>query len=260
MLKIGLSACFFHADPQRLVFKGKTLQYVEQEMAHWVMQEDAMALMIPSPDGDSRRAGSRVSVGDYARELDGLVLMGGSDVSPETYGEQPLKPEWAGDGIRDAYEIALLRAFVAAGKPVLGVCRGVQVINVAFDGTLYQDLALQRPGSLKHRDWEIYDQNCHATSIVAGSGLARLYPEVTLAKTNSVHHQAIKDLGRDLFVEAWSEPDRVVEAVRWRGPSYVFGVQWHPEFHDRSNGSWFDDTALLDDFLAAAKPLSTRPG
>jgi putative glutamine amidotransferase len=141
MLKIGISACFFHPDPQRAVFKGKTLQYVEQEMAHWVMQKDAMALMIPSPEGDSRRPGSRVSVGDYARELDGLVLMGGSDVSPESYGEKPLKPEWTGDRIRDDYEIALLRSFIAAGRPVLGVCRGAQVINVGQGGTLYQDIA-----------------------------------------------------------------------------------------------------------------------
>jgi putative glutamine amidotransferase len=254
MLKIGISACFLHADPQRLVFKCKTLQYVEQGMAHWVMQEDAMALMIPSPDGDSRRSGSRVAVDDYARELDGLVLMGGSDVSPQSYGEVPLRPDWAGDRIRDRYEIALLRAFVAAAKPVLGVCRGVQVINVAFGGTLYQDLAAQLPGALDHRDCDIYDQNCHATSLVEGSGLARIYPGLTLAKTNSVHHQAIKDLGRDMVVEAWSEPDRVVEALRWRGPSYLFGVQWHPEFQDREDRSFFDATVLLDDFLAAARP------
>ena len=252
MVKIGISACFFHADPQRLVFKGKTLQYVEQQMAHWVMQEDAMALMIPSPDGDSRRAGSHVTVADYARELDGLVLMGGSDVSPESYGEAPLKPDWAGDRIRDNYEMALLRAFMSVGKPVLGVCRGMQVINVAFGGTLYQDLATQLPGALDHRDWDVYDKNCHATSIVAGSGLARLYPELTVIKTNSVHHQSIRDLGRELVVEAWSEPDRVVEALRWQGASYVFGVQWHPEFHDRGDRSFIDDTALLDDFLAAA--------
>jgi putative glutamine amidotransferase len=253
MLKIGISACFFHADPQRLVFKGKTLQYVEQEMAHWVMQEDAMALMIPSPDGDSRRSGSRVTVVDYARELDGLVLMGGSDVSPESYGEKPLKPEWAGDRIRDDYEIALLRAFVAAGKPVLGVCRGLQVINVAQGGTLYQDLTAQLPGALDHRDWDIYDKNCHATSIEPGSGLGRLYAGVTVTKTNSVHHQAIKDIGRDLVVEASSEPDRMVEALRWTGPSYVFGVQWHPEFHDRRDRSFIDDTPILDDFLARAR-------
>jgi len=253
MLKVGISACFFHADPQRLVFKGKTLQYVEQEMAHWVMQEDAMALMIPSPDGDSRRSGSRVSVDDYARELDALVLMGGSDVSPESYGESPLKADWAGDRIRDPYEIALLHAFVAAGRPVLGVCRGVQVINVAFGGTLYQDLGVQLPGALDHRDWDLYDRNCHATSIVENSGLARLYPGVTITKTNSVHHQAVRSLGRDLAVEAWSEPDRVVEALRWRGPSYVFGVQWHPEFHDRGDRSFLDATVLLDDFLAGAR-------
>ncbi|TMH62064.1 MAG: gamma-glutamyl-gamma-aminobutyrate hydrolase family protein [Betaproteobacteria bacterium] len=253
MLKIGISACFFHPDPQRAVFKGKTLQYVEQEMAHWVMQKDAMALMIPSPEGDSRRPGSRVSVGDYARELDGLVLMGGSDVSPESYGEKPLKPEWTGDRIRDDYEITLLRAFIAAGKSVLGVCRGAQVINVAQGGTLYQDLASQFPGALNHRNWDIYDRNSHATSIVPGSGLARLYPGLTLTKTNSVHHQAARELGRDLVVEAWSEPDRVVEAIRWNGPSYVFAVQWHPEFHDRSDSSFINDTPILDDFLAHAR-------
>ena len=253
MLKIGISACFFHPDPQRAVFKGKTLQYVEQEMAHWVMQKDAMALMIPSPEGNSRRPGSRVSVGDYARELDGLVLMGGSDVSPESYGEKALKPEWNGDRIRDDYEITLLRAFIAAGKSVLGVCRGAQVINVAQGGTLYQDLASQFPGALNHRNWDIYDRNSHATSIVPGSGLARLYPGLTLTKTNSVHHQAARELGRDLVVEAWSEPDRVVEAIRWNGPSYVFAVQWHPEFHDRSDSSFINDTPILDDFLAHAR-------
>ncbi len=235
------------------MFKGKTLQYVEQEMAHWVMQKDAMALMIPSPEGDSRRPGSRVSVGDYARELDGLVLMGGSDVSPESYGEKALKPEWNGDRIRDDYEITLLRAFIAAGKSVLGVCRGAQVINVAQGGTLYQDLASQFPGALNHRNWDIYDRNSHATSIVPGSGLARLYPGLTLTKTNSVHHQAARELGRDLVVEAWSEPDRVVEAIRWNGPSYVFAVQWHPEFHDRNDSSFINDTPILDDFLAHAR-------
>ena len=253
MLKIGISACFFHPDPQRAVFKGKTLQYVEQEMAHWVMQKDAMALMIPSPEGGSRRAGSRVRVADYARELDALVLMGGSDVAPESYGETPIAAAWAGDRIRDLYEIALYRAFVAEGKPVLGVCRGAQVINVAQGGTLYQDIATQVSGALNHRNWDIYDRNAHATVLVPGSGLARLYSGVTLTKTNSVHHQAVKDLGRELAVEAWSEPDRVVEAIRWKGPSYVFAVQRHPEFHDGDDRSFIDDTPILDDFLAHAR-------
>src|SRR5439155_21461557 len=159
---------------------------------HWLMQRDVLAFMVPSPDGRTRRPGSKATVAAYAGELDGLVLMGGSDVCPESYGETALRPEWNGDRLRDDYEIALLRAFMAEHKPVLGVCRGAQIINVAMGGTLYQDLATQLPGALNHRNWAIYEQNCHATSIVAGSGLARLYPGVTLTKTNSIHHQAVK--------------------------------------------------------------------
>ena len=213
MLKIGISACFFHGDRERPIFKGMTLQYIEQNVAHWLMQRDVLAFMVPSPEGSTRRAGSRTTVAAYAEELDGLVLMGGSDVCPESYGEKAIKPEWNGDRIRDDYEIALLRAFMALRKPVLGVCRGAQVINVAQGGTLYQDLATQAPHALNHRNWAIYAENCHATSFVPGSALARLYPGLTVVKTNSIHHQAVKELGRDLVVEAYSEPDRIVEAL-----------------------------------------------
>jgi putative glutamine amidotransferase len=252
MLKIAVSASFFHSGEPRAIFQGMTLQYIEQNVAHWLMQREALALMVPSPDGTTRRAHSRVTVADFARELDALVLMGGSDVCPATYGEMPLAPAWNGDRVRDDYEIALLRAFVGEGKPVLGICRGAQLINVAMGGTLYQDIPTQRPDALRHRMQSIYEKNCHATSIVPGSGLAHLYPGVSLVKTNSVHHQGIKDLGRDLVVEAWSEPDRLVEAIRSRGPAYVFAVQWHPEFHPPGDRSFIDDTPLLDDFLATA--------
>jgi putative glutamine amidotransferase len=252
MLKIGIAACFFHEDPKRAIFKGMTLQYIEQNVAHWLMQRDVLAFMVPSPEGRTRRAGSKATVEAYAAELDALVLMGGADVCPESYGEKALRPEWNGDRIRDDYEIALLRAFMADRKPVLGVCRGAQVINVALGGTLYQDIGTQLPHALNHRDWTLYAQNCHATSLVAGSGLARLYPGAMLVKTNSVHHQAVKDLGRGLVVEAHSEPDRIVEALRWTGPGYVFAVQWHPEFHAPDDASFIDDTPILDDFLAYA--------
>jgi putative glutamine amidotransferase len=252
MLKIGVSACFFHEDPQRAIFKGMTLQYIEQNVAHWLMQRDVLAFMVPSPEGRTKRRGSKATVDAYAHELDGLVLMGGSDVCPEMYGEKALKPEWNGDRIRDEYEISLLRAFTSIGKPVLGLCRGAQVINVALGGTLYQDLGAQMPRALNHRNWAIYERNCHATSIVPGTGLARLYRGTEVTKTNSVHHQAVKDLGRDLVVEAWSEPDHVVEAIRHKGPSYLFAVQWHPEFHAPDDASFIDDTPILDEFVAAA--------
>jgi putative glutamine amidotransferase len=252
MLKIGISACFFHEDPQRAIFKGMTLQYIEQNVAHWLMQRDVLAFMVPSPEGRTKRAGSKATVNAYAAELDGLVLMGGSDVCPESYGEKALQPAWNGDRIRDDYEIALLRAFMDVKKPVLGICRGAQVINVAQGGTLWQDLATQVPGALNHRNWEIYAENCHATSFVPGTRLATLYPGAATVKTNSIHHQAINALGRELVVEAWSEPDRIAEAIRYTGPGYVFAVQWHPEFHAPDDPSLIDDTAILDDFLAAA--------
>jgi putative glutamine amidotransferase len=252
MLRIGISASFFHADPSRPIFKGMTLQYIEQNVAHWLMQRDALAFMIPSPDGATRRATSRVTLAAYADALDGLVLMGGSDVSPESYGETPLRPEWSGDKVRDDYEIALLRAFVAAGKPVLGICRGLQVINVALGGTLWQDLATQVPHALVHRNWSIYENNVHATAILPGTGLAKLYPATGAVKTNSVHHQAVKSLGGGLVVEARSEPDGIVEAVRGTGATYLFAVQWHPEFHPEGDGTCLDDRPILDDFLAEA--------
>jgi putative glutamine amidotransferase len=253
MIRIGISASFFHADPDRPIFKGMTLQYIEQNLAHWLMQREALALMIPSPEGHTRRAASKVTLDAYAEALDALVLMGGSDVCPQTYGEQPLKPEWNGDRIRDEYEIGLLNAFMALGKPVLGVCRGAQLVNVAMGGTLWQDLATQVPHALNHRNWSIYEANAHATAIVPGSGLAKLYPgRPGIVKTNSIHHQAVRELGRNLVVEAWSEPDRIVEAIRWLGPSYVFAVQWHPEFHPPGDRTFIDDTPILDDFLATA--------
>ncbi|MFN3565644.1 MAG: gamma-glutamyl-gamma-aminobutyrate hydrolase family protein [Burkholderiaceae bacterium] len=248
---VGISACFFHPDAQRPVFTGKTLQYVEQSIVHWVQSAGAIAFVIPSPDGPTRRGD--VTLAEYADVLDALVLEGGSDMWPGSYGEQPLRPEWNGDRVRDEYEIALTRAFVARGKPVLGVCRGLQVLNVAFGGTLYQDIATQVPGALKHRDAALYDRNFHAIEFVAGTRLARLYRGNPRATVNSVHHQAIKDLAAEFTVEARCPDDGIVEAIRWTGPSYVAGVQWHPEFHDWKDPAVLDGDPLLRDFVAAIR-------
>jgi putative glutamine amidotransferase len=248
--KIGISACFFHADPARPIFTGKTLQYVEQSIAHWVQSQGALALLIPSPDGDTRRGD--VTLDHYAELLDGLVLEGGSDMWPGSYGKEPLRPEWTGDRVRDAYETALLRAFVARGKPVLGICRGLQVLNVAYGGTLYQDITLQRPGALMHRNAQLYDRNHHEIEFVAGTRLAALYPGLATAVVNSVHHQAIKDLAAGFAVEARA-PDGVIEAIRHAGPGYVAAVQWHPEFHVGDNDHLLPGAPLLADFLTACR-------
>lgn len=249
-LKIAISACFFHADAQRPIFTGKTLQYIEQSVAHWVASQGALPVMVPSPLGDTSRG--TVTLDDYAAWLDGLVLMGGSDMWPGHYGQQPLKPQWNGDRVRDEYETALARAFIGRAKPVFGVCRGLQVLNVAFGGTLLQDIALLQPQALAHRNAGLYDLYFHAVDFVPGTRLASLYPGASRVTVNSVHHQGIAELAGDFVVEARCPDDQVIEAVRWRGPSYVAAVQWHPEFHKPLEQGVIDDAPILKDFLDAA--------
>ena len=252
-LKIGVSARLFHPDPASIAVHSKTLQYLEQSMAHWIMARDVMVFMIPSVDKDGVIHRSNIRLGDYVKHLDGLVLQGGADLAPETYGEEPLKPEWAGDRVRDRYELEVLDEFMQADKPVLGICRGAQLINVALGGTLYQDINSQLPNTLGHRATHTYENNFHAISIEPESGLARMYPGVRGGRVNSIHHQSVKKLGRDLVIEAWSEPDRVIEAMRWQGSGYVFGVQWHPEFLDPGDASVLSPMPILDEFLNAVQ-------
>jgi putative glutamine amidotransferase len=250
-LRIGVSACFFHPDPERLIFKGKTLLYLEQSMANWVQSGGALPYLVPTAD-----PASPVTAADYAADLDGLLLHGGADVCPRSYGEEPLRPEWEGDEIRDRYEIELVRAFLATGKAVLGICRGAQIMNVAFGGTLYQDIATQTDTERQHRSQELYDRNLHLVDLVGDSGLARLYPGVGGPVTvNSVHHQAVKDVGDGLVVEARSSDDGVVEAIRLVDGTdrYAFAVQWHPEFFKGvDDGTMLDNDPILREFLAHA--------
>jgi putative glutamine amidotransferase len=255
-LLIGVSARIYHpgaaAAPPSGVWT-KTLHYLEQSVAHWLLHGGAIAVMVPAVDATSIVLRSDIDLHDYAQALDGLVLQGGNDVAPESYGETPLHADWHGDRVRDRYEIELIRAFVAAGKPVFGICRGLQLLNVCYGGTLLQDIATQRPDSLHHRVPGKYEHHHHGIEFVPGTRLAALFPGVARATTNSIHHQGIKDLAPEFEVEAHCPDDGMIEAVRWRGPSFVAGVQWHPEFHQPEDPRTLDDRAILADFLAAAR-------
>lgn len=249
-LKIGLSARLLYPDPARSFLPTKTVQYMEQSAANWVMSAGVLAFMIPEISLASPHLPRGITVKDYVNSLDGLVMQGGADVAPETYGETPLNPAWSGDRIRDRYEVELFHEFVRQGKPVFGICRGCQMINVALGGTLYQDLATQLQ-STHHRDEGKYENHFHEMNVLPGTWLGRLYPNVTRTRINTIHHQAVKTLGEGLVVEAKSDPDDVVEAVRWEGHSFVVGVQWHPEFMDPQDGALLDGKPLLDAFIGA---------
>ena len=122
------------------------------------MTHGALIFMIPSIETGGLIRRGNLSVEDYVEALDGLVLQGGADVSPRSYGDHPLRPEWQGDILRDRYEMELLAGFVDVGKPVLGICRGAQLINVAYGGTLWQDIPSMVPAALRHHDPELYDR------------------------------------------------------------------------------------------------------
>ena len=163
--------------------------------------------------------------------------------------------------MRDLYDLAVVKAFAEVGKPIFGVCRGLQLINVAFGGALYQDIETQHPGALQHRNATTYDQHFHDIQIVPGTRLAQLYPDKPRARVNSIHHQGIKVVAPEFVVEALSEPDGVPEAIRLQpapGRSYIAATQWHPEFHNGATDV-LDDTAILTDFLTACETARDQP-
>ena len=220
---------------------------MEESIAHWLFTEKALGFLIPT-----LHSNSLISIKDIVADLDGLVLQGGADVSPQNYNEAPLKPEWSGDYVRDQYEIALVKECVKQHKPILGICRGAQLLNVAFGGSLYQDINTQLPQAKVHRHWETYDQNFHEVEFQKGSLLEQIFKK-SRARVNSIHHQAIKTLGQGLKVEALSKEDNIIEAIRLKAERFVYAFQWHPEFHDPKDQTLLDCGPILKQFLQQAQ-------
>jgi len=250
-LKIGLSARITHPEASGVGLRSKTLQVLEQSVAHWAASRDALVLMVPSVLQGGALQRSNIRVSDYAEALDGLILQGGADLSPRAYGEEPLRPDWSGDPVRDAYELELVQAFMAAGKPILGICRGMQLINVALGGSLYQDLPTLRPGEVAHETTD-YDHNIHTVRFTPQGQMAQWFDGLTGGQVASIHHQGVHRLGQGVVVEATAE-DGLIEAISWSGPSFVCGVQWHPEFHHLRGAEMLDCNPLLDAFLTSAR-------
>lgn len=174
--------------------------------------------------------------GLYAR-LDGILFTGGGDIARDRFGGEDHPRLGEVDAERDALEIAILQAAIQDDKPFLGICRGCQVVNVALDGTLYTDIADQRPDALKHDYYPDWPRNyiAHPVKVNDDSRLAALLGETAL-NVNSLHHQGICHLAPALEAVAFA-PDGLVEAVELPGHHFGFAVQWHPE--------WLTDQAAM---------------
>src|SRR5262245_27940200 len=168
-----------------------------------------------------------------SRRLDGILFTGGGDIAIERFAGQPHPKVGGVDEARDAIELGLAHSAAENGTPFLGICRGIQVTNVALGGTLYTDILDQAPNALKHNNEnpDIYKERTeliHSVRIETGSRVGELL-EVESLQVNSIHHQGIKDLAPSLHASAFA-PDGIIEAVELPGHPFGVAVQWHPEW------------------------------
>ena len=195
-------------------------------------------LLPPQLDDEARKA--------LWRRVQGLVLTGGGDLDPGRFGEVAHTTVYEVSTARDELELSLVEDALAAEVPLFAICRGIQVLNVALGGTLWQDLPSDVGPSVAHSQREPRERATHGVSVSSETRLATVLgkPEVDV---NSFHHQAIRKLGSGLREVAWA-PDGVIEGVELAGaPSFVLGVQWHPEdlaAHDPAAANLF--RALVD--------------
>ena len=212
---------------------------------------EAVPVMVPllASDNETLRA--------LYERLDGVFLAGGVDVDPSSYKEDKLDVCGRTDPDRDRVELLFTRWAIEDGKPVLGVCRGMQVINVACGGSLVQDVEHESDRFQKHDYYPTQgfarDHLAHDVSVVAGSMMHRIYGATTI-QVNSMHHQGIKKLGADLEPTIHA-PDDLIEGVEGTGDSFLAGVQWHPEMLiDKDAGT----RRLFREFRDAAAAYAER--
>jgi gamma-glutamyl-gamma-aminobutyrate hydrolase PuuD len=195
---------------------------------------------------------------ETVRRVEALMLTGGGDVNPALYGEEPHETFQASEPGRDEYEAALVRAAVDAALPIFAICRGMQLLNVAFGGTLVQDIPTMVNGAAVHAVPEPRFAIAHEVWVAKGSRLATLMAEKLdgdICQVNSRHHQAVKNVAPGWEVTG-TAPDGVIEAIEQPGDIFRLAVQWHPENFWRTG----EFRPLFEAFIDAARALKGRPG
>lgn len=208
---IGITCDYDSADPCKF--------WLREEYAAAVLDAGGMPVLLAPLAG--------LKVGDIAGKLNGFVITGGDfDIEPHHYGEAPLPGLGKLNPRRSGFELELIRWAFSHDLPVLGICGGMQTINVAFGGTLYQDISTQFPGaSLNHEQGR--NTRAHKVNIKPNTLLADLLRK-TEAETNSSHHQGVKEVAPGLRVSG-TAPDGIIEAIENKDSRFMLGLQWHPE-------------------------------
>lgn len=203
--------------------RGSRFNSVNYNYIKAVHMAGSTPVLIPVTDCDER-------IDDYIDLVNGILFTGGVDVAPLYYGENPIKEVHSIDAKRDEFELKLFNKAFGTKLPILGICRGMQLINVALKGTLFQDINSQIPDSLGHYPNNIQsDVLYHSIEIVENTILANIFNSKEI-NINSFHHQAVKDLGEGLKASAFSK-DGIIEAMEgvYSNGQIILGVQWHPE-------------------------------
>jgi putative glutamine amidotransferase len=187
----------------------------------------------------------------FAALCDGFLFTGGDDIAPSRYGESTKDTCGVIQQFRDRFELEMLEVVMRHAKPVLAICRGIQLVNVAFGGTLYQDIPSEKPSAVTHRQEDFGSSPIHTVSLLPDTPIAALVGQARIG-VNSLHHQAIKRLGDGLEIMALAE-DGTVEALYLPGERYLRAYQWHPE---RMFDTDANSRLIFADFINACRTAS----
>jgi len=197
---------------------GKERIYVNRDYSNAVVQSAGVPLLLPIVP-------NKEIICRQIESVDAILISGGQDIDPYHYGEDRLPQIQEVCAERDSYEMETIRYAFSRQKPILGICRGLQILNVAFGGSLYQDIGHYFPKSLEHAQNEMSGR--HHVILEKNSRLHRTFGLESF-QINSFHHQSIKEIAPGFVVNAWA-PDGIIEGIEKQDDLFVMGVQWHPE-------------------------------
>ncbi|AGT44038.1 gamma-glutamyl-gamma-aminobutyrate hydrolase family protein [Treponema pedis] len=233
---IGITGSCLYEKTQDL-FIGYERMYTNTDYVNAVIAAGGVPVILPIIE-------NKEDIKIQAENMDGIIIMGGYDVSPVFFNEEPLSCLGEVLPKRDIYEIELIKTAKEIQKPIFGICRGLQILNVAFGGSLYQDISsVKREIQIQHNQKARPDIRTHSIQTKEKSLMRKLFGKTDTV--NSYHHMAIKDVAKDFIATAWA-PDGIIEAMEYSGNGYIIGVQFHPEMLARTHKPSLD---LFKEFI-----------